>query len=80
MEGDEFAAVEIHDFQGLVEILHLHGIYAEFAHLEELLIVTGNRSKREILGQFLVEFPTLLRIVAVDFAEAEEHGGEGVAA
>lgn len=72
--------MEIQDFQRLVEVFHLHGVRAEFAHLHELFFVAGQGRKFKILGQFLVEFLALLHVIAMDFAEAEEHGGEGVAA
>lgn len=72
--------MEIQDFQRLVEVFHLHGVRAEFAHLHELFFVADQRGKFKILGQFLVEFLALLRVVAMDFAKAEEHGGKGIAA
>lgn len=80
MEGDEFAAVEIHDFQGLVEVFHLHGVRAEVADLPELFFVAHQGREGKILRQLAIEFLALLRVVAVDFLEAEEEGREGVAA
>ena len=79
VERNKAVAVEIHDFQRLVEVFHLHRVCAEFAHLPELFFVAHQGRESKVLGQFLVEFLTLHRIVAVDFAEAEEHGHQGVA-
>jgi hypothetical protein len=78
MERDEFFAMEVHDFQRLVEVFHLHGVRTEFAHLQELFFVAGQGGKFKIFGQFFVEFLALFRIVAMDFAETEKHGGQGV--
>lgn len=77
---DQSVAVEVHDFQRLVEVLHLHGVGAEVADLPELFFVAHQGREGKILRQLAIEFLALLRVVAVDFAEAEEHGGEGVAA
>ena len=79
MEGDEFAAVEVHDFQRLVEIFHLHGVSTEVADLPELFFVAHQGREGKILRQLAIEFLALLRVVAVDFLEAEEEGREGVA-
>lgn len=76
---DQSVAVEVHDFQRLVEVFHLHGVRAEAAHLHELFFVADQGGKYKILGQFLVEFLALLRVVAVDFSDAEEHGHQSVA-
>ena len=77
---DQSVAVEVHDFQWLVEVLHLHGIGAEVADLPELFFVAHQGREGEVIGQLAIELLALLRIVAVDFLEAEEHGHEGVAA
>ena len=77
---NEAVAMEVHDFQRLVEVFHLHGICAELAHLEELRLVAHQGCEGKILGQFLVEPGALLRVVAVDFLEAEKQGHQCVAA
>lgn len=72
--------MEVHDFQRLAEVFHLHGVRTEAAHLEELRLVAHQGREDEILGQFLIESGALLGVVAVDFLEAEEHGHQCVAA
>ena len=71
--------MEVHDFQRLVEVFHLHGVRAEVADLPELFFVAHQGREGEAIGQLAIEFLALLRVVAVDFAKAEDHGGEGVA-
>ena len=80
VERHEAVAVEVHDFQRLVEVFLLHRVRAELAHLEELRLVAHQGCEGKILGQFLVEPGALLRVVAVDFLEAEEQGHQCVAA
>ena len=71
--------MEIHDFQRLIKVFHLHGVRTEFAHLHELFFFADQGDKVKVFGQFLVEFLALLRVVAMDFAEAEEYGSQRVA-
>lgn len=74
VERNKAVAVEIHDFQRLGEVFHLHRVRAESAHLPKLFFVAHQGRKLKVIGLFLVEFLALLCIVAVDFAEAEEQG------
>ena len=64
--------MEIHDFQRLVEVFHLHRVRAEFAHLPELFFVAHQGRESKVLWQFLVESLALLRVVAVDFSDADK--------
>lgn len=76
---DQSVAVEVHDFQRLVEVLHLHRVGAEVADLPELFFVAHQGREGEVIGQFAIELLALLRIVAVDFAKANKQGHQGVA-